>query len=236
MKKILLISLCFILIFNLFGCSYNPPQGWTQEHYTYEEALAFVKSINPNATVSEKHTDTTVEFNLEIREWDAVINGVACHVASVGDAVWNDGFLAGEFFEVYYHMDTDYDYTVFKNITVKSDYNWEFNGSVKRKYDDTICAHLSLSEYRMLTEAELEQLWQTIIEINDEYGKYALKRKSEFGVPAPAKIWNQAADEYYVKKDSYTYIIDFTDAGKQEFTKRYYDRWVLLESGLPIRD
>ena len=29
----------------LSACSYNPPEGWTKKHHTYEEVLEFAKTI-----------------------------------------------------------------------------------------------------------------------------------------------------------------------------------------------
>jgi len=83
--------------------------------------LAFAKSIDPNATVAEEYTDTLDEYEREYREWEAIINGVECHVSSVSDLVWNDGMAAGEFTKAYYRIDTDYDYTVMKNIVSDQD-------------------------------------------------------------------------------------------------------------------
>ena len=96
MKKVLSLFVCVILILCLSACTYNPPDGYTEEHHTYEEILKFAKGIDPNATVSKEYTDTTIDaWNRKFREYPAIINGIECHVSSVGDMVWNEGFLAG---------------------------------------------------------------------------------------------------------------------------------------------
>ena len=120
MKKALSVFFLLMFILCLNGCTYNPPEGYTQKHHTYEEILAFAKSIDPNATVSEEYTDTTIDdLNRNFREYPAVINGVECHVSSVGGMIWNSGFLAGEFARQYYAIDTDYDYFVLKQIVAE---------------------------------------------------------------------------------------------------------------------
>ena len=46
MKKIFSIILCLSFIICLSACSYNPPDGYTEEHHTYEEILEFANRIN----------------------------------------------------------------------------------------------------------------------------------------------------------------------------------------------
>lgn len=128
MKKILLIFWTLVLILCLTACTYNPPEGYTEEHHTYEEILVFAQSVDPNAKASEKYTDTTVDdWNRSFREYPAVINGVECHVSSVGDNVWNSGFIAGEFTKQYYVIDTDYDYLVLKQIVSEQKPDWSIS-------------------------------------------------------------------------------------------------------------
>jgi len=130
MKKTLSVLLCIIFILCLSGCTYDPPDGWTKIHHTYAEVLSFARTIDPNATVSEEYNDTVDEYDWEFREWDAIINGVECHMASVSDWVWNSGFLAGEFVKTYYRIDTDYDYLLLQEIVSGKQPNWDM------KYDD----------------------------------------------------------------------------------------------------
>ena len=84
MKKIFSIILCLSFIICLSACSYNPPDGYTEEHHTYEEILAFAKTIDPNAIVSTEYVDTTIEdWNRKFREYPATINGIECHVSTL---------------------------------------------------------------------------------------------------------------------------------------------------------
>lgn len=237
MKKTIsaIVSLLFML--SLASCSYNPPEGWTKEHHTYAEISDFAKSIDKNATVSTEYIDTTDKNDRKYREWNAVINNVECHVTSVYDYVWNDGFLAGEFPQAYYRIDTDYDYIVFANTIAESGENWIFGQSIRNRYNSTINANLFLPEYRMLNDDELENIWDSALKIYVEYENHFIKKTISLGIPSPGKYWDQSEDSWYIlKHSSYTYIKEFTDEGKEKFFQEYYDDWNLLKSGLPIRD
>ncbi len=113
-------SLCVLV---LTACSYNPPEGFTKEHHTYDEILAFAKSLDEEAVVSEEYQDTiemagTIEYCY--REWTAVIKGVKCHVTSAPNSVVNDGLFPGEFFKRYYRIDKDYDFCISKQIVAET--------------------------------------------------------------------------------------------------------------------
>lgn len=240
MRKRISLLLCFVMfLVCVSGCSYHPPEGWTAQHHTYAEVLAFAKSLDPNATVSEAYTDTTDEYDWQFREWDAVIHGVDCHVASVADWVWNDGFLAGEFPRFYYRIDTDYDYVVLQQILLEDYPDWAAGQSIRSKYHsntDSILVKPVSPEYRMLNDSELEQVWQTTSQIHAQYEKLSISRKAVFCVPSPCKYYSSSEEAYIVKKDGYAYIQAFTEQGKSEFLQEYKEDWDLLNSGLPIRE
>ncbi len=234
MKKSLSVFLIIAIFFCLSSCTYHPPEGWTKNHHTYDEVLEFARSIDPDATVSEEYTDTTDEYDWKYREWDAVIKGGKCHVASVSDWVWNDGLAAGEFARDYYRIDTDYDYTVMQNILAEKYSDWKCRDGIRSKYHsntDTIYAEPVLSEFRKLSDDELEALWQTVLEINEEYKALALSRKAGFSLPSPGLYSGDI-----VRKDSHTYITEFTEEGKQKFLNEYHEDWALLDSGLHVDD
>ena len=58
MKKfmIMLFALLFVL-FSFGACRYDVPEGYKSRHFTYKEALAYAKKIDPNATVSQKYVE-----------------------------------------------------------------------------------------------------------------------------------------------------------------------------------
>ena len=233
MRKILSIFILLTIVLSLSACVYIPPEGWTKEHHGYKEVLAFAKSIDANAIVAEEYTDIVNENNWQFREWDAVIKGVECHVASVTDWVWNKGFAAGEFAKNFYRIDTDYDYTVMNNLLSEKYRNWNCEEDIYGRYHtntNTIYVKLVLPEYRMLNEDELEHAWQTACEINEEYQKHVYSRKVEFGIPSPVD-WGNC-----VNRELHTYISAFTEEGKEAFFRKYQENWALLESGSPLCD
>ncbi len=239
MKKIFsLVTLCLTIILCLSSCTYNPPEGWTKKHHKYEEVQSFAKSVDPNATVAEEYTETVDEYGWEYREWNAKINGIDCHVASISDWVWNDGFAAGEFARIYYRIDTDHDNTVMQKILSEKYPEWECSDDIWSRYhkENTLFVKLNLPKYRMLNDDEIEEVWQTAILINEEFNAVAIDRKVTFCVPSPGKYWSGTGDEYYVKKDSETYFDDLTAKGKKEFLQEYKENWALLDSNMPVSD
>ena len=235
MKKGFSIILCLSLIICLSACSYNPPEGYTEEHHTYEEILEFAKTIDPNATVSTEYVDTTIEdWKRNFREYPATINGIECHVSSVGDMVWNEGFLAGEFARQYYVIDTDYDYYLLEKITKEKQPTWHMRSddlSEKYNWNGMVFVETDCSEKTKLSEEELETIWQQAYEIYKEYSKYPVRKEAHFGVATPDVYYE---DEHI--KISSNYIDDFSADGKSDFFKQYNEDWSLSESGLPTND
>ena len=235
MKKVLSLFLCVILILCLSACTYNPPDRYTEEHHTYEEILKFAKGIDPNATVSKEYTDTTIDaWNRKFREYPAIINGIECHVSSVGDMVWNEGFLAGEFARQYYVVDTDYDYYLLEKITKEKQPTWRMRSddlSEKYNWNGMVFVETDCSGNTKLSEEELETIWQQAYEIYKEYSKYPVRKEANFGV-ATLDVYYE--DEHI--KISSNYIDDFSADGKSDFFKQYNEDWSLSESGLPTND
>jgi hypothetical protein len=144
---------------------------------------------------------------------------------------------AGEFIRVYYRIDTDYDYTVMKNIVSEKYPEWKCGDTMRSKYHqntNTISVDLTMPEIRMLNDDELERVWQIAWEINEEYEKIAIERKARFCIPSPGEYWNQYENKYIVKKDSFARITDFSEEGKEAFLKEYMKDWALLESDSPV--
>ncbi len=238
MKKIPSIILCLAFIFCLSACSYNPPKGYTEEHHTYEDILKFAQSIDPNATVSKEYTDTTIEdWNRNFREYPATINGIECHVSSVGDMVWNDGFLAGEFARQYYVIDTDYDYLVLQKIVSEKQPQWSMkydNLGGKYNWNNVLSVEIATTEKNTLSDKELELVWQAVLEIAAEYNTYTVRKEPYFSLSAPGKYYDSSRKEYFVKTDANVIIHDLSDQGKADFFQEYHEAWALLDSDLQI--
>ena len=220
------------------GCTYYPPEGYTAKHHTYDEIVAFAKSIDPDAEVSKEYTDTTIDdWNRDFREWPAVIHGRECHVSSVGRMVWNSGIAAGEFAKQYYVIDTDYDYYVLEEIVSKQQPDWQMKYddiSGRYNWNDILGIQTTCTENRQLSDGELEAVWQAAYAIYSEYSAYPVRKELSFAFRAPGKFYDQSKQEYYVKTDAEKYVRDFSEEGKRIFFERYHEAWALLESGLPI--
>ena len=241
MKKVLSILMCLIIVCSLSACIFwVPPEGWTNNHHSYEEVLHYAQSIDPDATVSKDYNETVDENDWEFREWDAEIKGINCHVASVSDWVWNSGFAAGEFQKVYYRIDTDYDNAIMRNILSDQFPDWETDMDLWSRYqinENRVVVKLNQAEDRMLDDDEIELVWQIAYSINEEYEKQSAMKKAVFYIPAPALYWNHHGEQRdFVKKNSFLPIENFSEEGKADFLKEYKEAWALLDSGLPVCD
>ena len=238
-KYAILILLAALFWASAASCTYNPPQGYTEKHHTYEEILLFAKSIDPNATVSKTYTDTqTNSVNRNFREWDAVINGVECHVSSVGVFVWNTGFMGGKFSKQYYVIDTDYDYLVLKQILSEKQPDWKMQlEDIEERYNwyGILTINTSYFEKRELSAEELEIAWAEAYEIYLEYNSHPVRKQAYFNVSVPESFWDRKHENEHI---SYYHISmsDFSEQGKAKFFEEYRTAWNLIDEGLPIKD
>lgn len=207
MKRILFILTAFLLAIGLSACTYNPPQGYTEEHHTYEEILKFAKSIDSDASVSKEYTDTTIEaWSRNFREYPAVINGIECNVSSVGDIVWNEGFCAGEFAKQYYVIDTDYDYLVLKQIVSEKQPSWSMKyDDINNRYNrnNEISVSVTTNYQEQLIDEELNIVWQQAKEIYLDYNNQPIRKNAVFSISALAEYYNHNGEGGdYVKMNS----------------------------------
>jgi hypothetical protein len=241
MKRFSRILLLMVILaaLTLSGCTYDPPEGYTEKHHTYEEVLAYAKTLDPNATVSEEYTDTTIDdWDRSFREWPAVINGIECHVSSVGDMIFNGGFAAGEFARQYFYIDTDYDYLLLEEIVKEKQPDWSMKSddiSSRYNWNHILVVQTSYSNERQLTDEELETAWQEALEIHEEYSKYPVRKQDRFDVPAPNKFYSYATEEWSIQMSSLS-MRDFNEKSKDEFLKKYHERWALTDSDLSAKD
>ena len=229
-KQCIMVFLLLAILLSLTACI--PPEGYTKEHHTYEEIVAFANKIDPNAVVSETFTDTVRVLNDsnwkdEYREWSAVIHGIECHIASCLVYV-------GEFLIPYYVIDTDYDYYLLKGILSEQQPEWSLeydNHRMRYQVHNLLSVDTPFAEAKEeLSIAALEQLWSAAYEIYTAYNANPVRKELRFVISVP---YNH--NDEYIKMSS-TWFFDFTEQGKQDFFARYAERWDLLESGLPIVD
>lgn len=58
------------MIVCLSGCVYNPPEGYTENHHTYEAISAFASAIDPQAIVSEEYHERWALLESELSIMD----------------------------------------------------------------------------------------------------------------------------------------------------------------------
>lgn len=232
MKKLLFIFGTLVLSLYLTACTYNPPEGCTEEHHTYEEILAFARSIDPNAEVSEKYTDTTIDAsNRSFHEYPAVINGVECHVSSVGKRVWNSGLFAGEFAKQYYVIDTDYDYLVLKQIVSEQTPNWSISeDTLEHRYNpnNVLSVYIEADSAVQLTDEELNAVWERAKAIHSVYHELPIRKELYFWLPAPKKTVTAEGEEWVNQNSSI--LIKHFEEDRLVFIDEYHKAWELLES------
>ena len=214
------VFLLFVILLSLTACT--PPEGYSSSHYTYEDAVAYAKAIDPNAVVSENCTESPKDaLNFSNKEWDAVINGIQCHVGSVVT-------YYGEYGWPYYTLATDYDYCFIEEILSEKQPQWEITeGNVAYPflyryglYNDIMILTSHTEALGELSDEELEQLWKDVCEIIAAYQACSYECGLEFRVVSP-----------YVSMDleikmGYCFIWSYTE--KQEFFAKYRENWGLL--------
>ncbi len=164
------ISVGFLL---LSGCDYDPPEGYTQKHHTYEELAEYAKNIDAEAKVVDSPTDIE-ENNREYLIYPAVINGMECSVASSSCNIYDN--KAGEFAKTYYRMDTDYDYYVVKEaLDEYPDLGAIGEDSVSNRFhiNDVIVSEIYADD---MSSKRLDELFVEYKELCSKINGYSLRK------------------------------------------------------------
>lgn len=175
-RRLYLIILCLVILFCLTGCTYNPPEGYTETHHTYEELVEYAKSIDPNATVENTPVDEK-EDSREYRVYPAKIKGFDCYVASISQSVYNEGVFAGEFAKKYYRMDTDFDYRMIRaSLSLYPELGTIDNESLTLRFQprDVITSVTSVDE---MNREIFDFLFDLYIQMDQENEMYPLHKK-----------------------------------------------------------
>lgn len=193
-KWIISISLCILIS----GCTWNPPEGYTEKHHSYEELVEYARSIDPDATVSDDPEDVKDDY-WEYRIYPAVINGMECSVASTSDVVYDS---LGEFGKIYYKMDTDYDYYIISDVL--NDYPelgtiYDDSESMRFQVNDVIVSGIEVDS---ITQDELDELWDAYKRINSELEQYDLRKTFwlKIAFPDGDSYFKETSEQYYQDK------------------------------------
>lgn len=223
MKKVKVFSLTLIFIFALTmltGCYYDPPEGYTKNHHSYEDALEFAKSIDPNAEVEKEYHMDEINYR-EAKVWRAEINGISCNIASKEERVYNSGIGAGEFCRTYYALKTDYGEGALAKILEENDL-WYTEWCMQGIGTNYIFARYYYRNgiLNELSNEEFDVLWENAIAVKSEYNITGAKTEMRFSLVAPEKF-----SDGTVKISTISFDPEKDD--KANIIERYHQRWQL---------
>lgn len=231
MKKIYLIFVMLFMLMFITSCSYNPPVGATEKHHTYEEVLEYAKRIDPNATVNDEYEDTKLENVMadEYREWNAIINGIECHVASTPIVLFNNGIAGGEFGKKYFVLNTDYNFYLLKSI-IESKY-LDFTiveDDISDRYTDYIGFVPLKNNENQLTVDELNFLLSTARSIYEEYKLKATEGKNiSIGLYSPTVLSSADGSNKHIEIRIEYYTIN-SEITNEAIIDKYLKNWEKL--------
>ena len=187
----------------LSGCSYDIPEGYKKHLHSYEEALEYAKSLDPEATLSEECEETELQ-TIKFRIWPAVIGGRECSVCSMGANVYNNGWAAGEFPVRYYRLDTDYDYYIINEVLrshpnlVAEEKKDEVSLFARFEQNNMITNKIHIET---LTQETFDALWKEYLQVNKEIEKYPVHKRYGLFVYLPGNYFTfqSGTDEEYEK-------------------------------------
>ena len=175
----------------LSGCSYDIPEGYKKQLHSYEEALEYAKSLDPDATLSKECEETELQ-TIKFRIWPAVIGGRECSVCSMGANVYNTGWAAGEFPVRYYRLDTDYDYYIINEVLrshpnlVSEEKAGEITLFARFEQNNMITNKILVES---LTQESFDALWQEYLQVNKEIEKYPVHKRYGLFVYLPGNYF-----------------------------------------------
>lgn len=231
MKKIYLIFVMLFMLMFITSCSYNPPVGATEKHHTYEEVLEYAKTIDPNATVNDEYKDTKLDNVMadEYREWNAIINGIECHVASTPIVLFNDGVAGGEFGKKYFVLNTDYNFYLLKSI-IESKY-LDFTiveDDIADRYTDYIGFAPLKNNENQLTVDELNLLLSSARSIYEEYNLKSTEGKNiSIGLYSPTVLSSADGSNKHIEIRIEYYTIN-SETTNEAIIDKYLRNWEKL--------
>lgn len=173
LKKILAMPLLVAALL-LCSCRYDPPEGYTKKHHTYDELVEYAQSIDPDATVEDEPRDENYKYR-DYVIYPAKIGGIECSVASISVPVYDSDW--GEFAKFYYRMDTDYDFYVIKEVLKKyPDLGTLENDDLQARFNVGGFIR-STAEFSKMSEAKLDEIFDEFKRCKEDLGSYPLHKK-----------------------------------------------------------
>lgn len=192
-KKIMVMPLLAVALL-LSACRYDPPEGYTKKHHTYDELVEYAQSIDPDATVEDEPRQELYEYRNYVI-YPAKIGGIECSVASISVPVYDSDW--GEFAKIYYRMDTDYDFYLLKQVLEK----YPLLGS---PLDDDLVARFNVGGFLRscvtidnMTEEKLEQIFEEFDKCRKELSGYSMRKsfRMQIAVGKKSYFFTETTDE-----------------------------------------
>lgn len=172
-KRICAVSLCVIPL-ALSACRYEPKEGYTKKHHTYDELVEYAQSIDPDATVEDEPRDENYQYR-DYVIYPAKIGGIECSVASISVPVYDSDW--GEFAKTYYRMDTDYDFYVIKEVLTKyPDLGTLENDDLQARFNVGSFIR-STAEFSKMSEEKLDEIFDEYKMCKEDLSSYPLHKK-----------------------------------------------------------
>lgn len=173
LKKLLVMPLLAAALL-LCSCRYDPPEGYTKKHHTYDELVEYAQSIDPDATVEDEPRAENYKYR-DYVIYPAKIGGIECSVASISVPVYDSDW--GEFAKIYYRMDTDYDFYVIKEVLTKyPDLGTPENDDLQARFNVGSFIR-STAEFSKMSEAKLDEIFDEFKRCRADLGSYPLHKK-----------------------------------------------------------
>ena len=180
---------------------YDIPDGYSKDHYSYEEALEYAHSIDPNAEVDETYIETDYSHST-LRIWKAHINGRDVHVASypqsvMGKAIWESPISimmeAYSSKDCYYLTTDDYLYTI---MPIFKHYPELGEVSINMEEYNSLT---SSRQFNSITKDELRELWDEYSKVTDDlkYNKHPIQYNFYFTTGGKDYCFNYVSDYEY---------------------------------------
>ena len=172
---IIFVAIPALLYVGMFVPFYKDiPDDYKSSFHSYDEALAYARTIDPDAEVEKKHEDTIGDvrkYTRSKRVWHARINGTECEIMSLAKSFSGDVLihtiltLDSWFPKDYYCMRTNYFDSEIPDIVRKYPELGEL---------DTVVygSMYSELEYDEMTTDKFKEIWNAYTNVLDEIHRY----------------------------------------------------------------
>ena len=174
------------------------PDDYKSSFHSYDEALAYARTMDPEAEVEKEHKDTignVREYTRSKRVWHARINGTECEIMSLAKSFSGDVLihtiltLDSWFPKDYYCMRTNYFDSEIPDIVRK----YPELGELDTVGNGIVSSEI---EYDEMTTDKFKEIWNAYTNVLDEIHRY--NPYVQFTVSCDKKDDDNYVNEYYI--------------------------------------